>query len=200
MTTCVWSYTEWTPYEVLRVPCNASISDIRAAFKTMALCTHPDKKPHGSEPHNSQSGTAATGASSSSPSPSSSMATTAAFGAATPVTFHVVKAASEILLDPFLRAAYDAARSHALVREVGAISDTFSLRDDFDLVATSMNGEVENEGEREAAACVYQRECRCGGGYEVVVFSDVVASPSSEHRPLRCECDSCSLVVEVVVD
>lgn len=165
MEACTWSYTDWTPYEVLRVPSNASISDIRTAFKKMALCTHPDKLAATSSP--------------------------AAASARAPVTFHAVKEASEILLDPFRRSAYDAARSHALVRAVGAVSDTFSLADDFDLVAASADVDAG------AQVRVYQCECRCGGVYEVAIFAEAELSAG---RTLRCECDSCSLVVEVVVE
>lgn len=166
---CTWSYTEWTPYEVLRISSNASISDIRAAFKRMALCTHPDKLRS---------------------SPTSPTATA-------PVSFHAVKEASEILLDPFLRSAYDAARSHALVREVGAVSDTFSLAEDFERVGLSNEEAADDDGDGDLRVRVYQCECRCGGVYEVVLFKEV--SPRAA-RTMRCECDSCSLVIEVLVD
>ncbi|KPA78640.1 putative chaperone protein DNAj [Leptomonas pyrrhocoris] len=183
MAVCTWSYTAWTPYEVLRVPSNASVSDIRAAFKKMALRTHPDKQRgccQGSHEGSRSNNEAASATS----SPSSA--------AVAPVSFHAVKEASEILLDPFLRAAYDAVRSHVLVREVGAISDTLSLVDDFDLVDGS-----DETCDAAAQVHVYQCECRCGGVYEAVLFAD--AAPR-HGRPLRCECDSCSLVVEVVVE
>lgn len=166
-TTCVWSHTEWTPYEVLQVAPSASISEIRIAFRRMALHTHPDKA--------------------------------AAVSASPTISFHAVKEASEVLLDPYLRAAYDAARSHALVREVGAVSDTYSLADDFVRVEEA-DGELLAGGQ--GAVHVYRCECRCGGVYEVVLFpedSSVGAAPSYAPRTLRCECDSCSLVVEVVV-
>jgi diphthamide biosynthesis protein 4 len=176
MSTCTWSYTERTPYEVLRVPSNASISDIRTAFKRMALCTHPDK----------QHGTTNVSDMEKNATPPATVPND------TPVSFYVVKAASEILLDPYLRAAYDAARSHALVREVGAVSDTFSLADDFELVAMSDEG-------GDAQVHVYQCECRCGGVYEVVLFAEAAATVPPEGRKRRSECDSCSLVVEVLI-
>ncbi|KPI86855.1 putative chaperone protein DNAj [Leptomonas seymouri] len=176
MTAYRWSYAEWTPYEVLRVPSNASISDIRAAFKKMALRTHPDKQRGDRHDGNGSSNSANV-------TPSAT--------AVAPMTFQAVKEASEVLLDPFNRAAYDASRSHALVRAVGEISDTLSLRDDFQLV--DMPDEAPEGG---AQAHVYQCECRCGGVYEVVVFADATLHA---HRTLRCECDCCSLVVEVVV-
>ncbi|KAG5481110.1 hypothetical protein LSCM1_06791 [Leishmania martiniquensis] len=179
---CSWGHTKWTPYEVLRVPPSASISEIRAAFKRMALRTHPDKA---TVPRT----TSAT---------SGDMVTS---GPAPPAVFHVVKEASEILLDPYLRAAYDAARSHALVREVGAVSDTYSLAEDF--VRVRMAGE---EGDEQHVQ-MYQRECRCGGIYEVALFLGAAGESGSRggdasaccSHTLRCECDSCSLVVEVVV-
>lgn len=186
MTECVWSYAEWTPYEVLRVPSNASISDIRVAFKKMALYTHPDKQ-RGLRSTAPDAAAADHSSGAAVPSPVSSARAPA------PISFHAVKAASEVLLDPFLRAAYDATRSHALVREVGAISDTFSLADDFELVDSAVAGEG-------AQVRVFQCECRCGGVYEVMLFDESAATAAeSRLRTLRCECDSCSLVVEVIV-
>ncbi|CAG9572537.1 putative chaperone protein DNAj [Leishmania major strain Friedlin] len=178
---CSWRHTEWTPYEVLNVPPSAPIGDIRAAFKCMALHTHPDKA------------TVTTSARRASGSGATSCSEF-------PVSFHIVKEASEMLLDPYLRAAYDAARSQALTREVGAISDTYSLMDDF--VRVRMDGD---ESDRQRVH-VYQRECRCGGVYEVAVFPEAPAGSGEDEdvpltysaRTLRCECDSCSLVVEVV--
>ncbi|CBZ25654.1 putative chaperone protein DNAj [Leishmania mexicana MHOM/GT/2001/U1103] len=178
---CSWGHTEWTPYEVLNVPPSAPINDIRAAFKRMALHTHPDKATvTTSDKRTSDGGTTSC----------SEFA----------VSFHIVKEASEILLDPYLRAAYDAARSQALAREVGAVSDTYALMDDF--VRVMMDGD-EGDGQR---VHVYQRECRCGGVYEVALFPEAPAGSGKDEdvprtylaHTLRCECDSCSLVVEVV--
>ncbi|KAG5503722.1 hypothetical protein JIQ42_05945 [Leishmania sp. Namibia] len=180
---CSWCHMEWTPYEVLRVTSSASISEIRAAFKRMALHTHPDKAKAQATAAEAHGGAAV----------SSQLS---------PVSFHMVKEASDILLDPYMRAAYDAARSHALVREVGAVSDTYSLADDF--VRVSMDGDVGDEQH----VHVYQRECRCGGLYEVALFPEAVGengdpggTAATRYMPTRtCECDSCSLVVEVVVE
>ncbi|KAG5507679.1 hypothetical protein JKF63_06628 [Porcisia hertigi] len=184
--TCLWSHKKWTPYEVLRVPPSASISEIRAAFKRMALCTHPDKE-------KARTGTTTTTAAAAAAGLTTSCS-------ASPVSFHIVKEASDILLDPYLRAAYDAARSRALVREVGSVSDTYSLED---FVRVHIDGSKGDEHH----VHVYQCECRCGGFYEVALFPEAARNSGSDDdvpfpyvpRTLRCECDSCSLVVEVVV-
>ncbi|GET87865.1 chaperone protein DNAJ, putative [Leishmania tarentolae] len=182
VTTLSWAHTEWTPYEVLNVQPSAPISAIRAAFKRMALHTHPDKA------------TVAT-----SPATANGVESTAF--SSSHVSFHIVKEASEILLDPYMRAAYDTARSQELTREVGAVSDTYSLLADFDRVLMDAG-----ESERQCVH-VYQRECRCGGVYEVALFPEAQAGCGKEEdaqltysaHTLKCECDSCSLVVEVVV-
>ncbi|KAK7197293.1 chaperone protein DNAj [Novymonas esmeraldas] len=178
----IWGHAEWTPYEVLRVSSSASIGEIRAAFKRMALHTHPDKA------HAPSAAAVATPAGAALVNAASASASTAH------MSFHVVKEACEVLLDPYLRAAYDAARSHALVREVGAVSDTYDLAEDF--VRVTVHGDARQH------VHVYQCECRCGGVYEVALFaddSDAEAPAKCAPRMLRCECDSCSLVVEVSV-
>ncbi|XQJ26477.1 chaperone protein DNAj, putative [Leishmania guyanensis] len=180
---CLWSHTEWTPYAVLRVSPSATMEDIRTAFRRMALLTHPDKA--------KVKATTTPSANSGETAPCT----------APPVSFLVVKEASEVLLDPCLRAAYDAAHSHVLEREVGAVSDTYYLEDDFTCV---MIDGGEDDGQ---CVHVYQRECRCGGMYEVRPIPVVpTGSGGDEDVPIssstytvRCQCDSCSLVVEVVV-
>lgn len=150
----------------------------------MALRTHPDKQSA------QRSGEGAP----SHPSNSSTF------------TFHVVKAAAEMLLDPLQRRLYDQIRFQSQIRTVGAVSDTYSLAEDFTLVYhvqsspptaedTAMCGRCNCAEERkETLAEVYQMECRCGGTYEVVRFT----TSSSSSTVWRSECDCCSLVIEVV--
>lgn len=148
-----WPYTDRTPYEVLGLSSTAGIAEVRTAFKRMALETHPDKRQQQQHCTACNSNEA----------------------------FHIVKRAADILCDAVLRQRYHLQHSQAMIRSVGAFSDRYTLRYDFDLVV------------KDASLRVYQRECRCGGVYEVYVSTSGPAAAST-----MCECDCCSLVVEVV--
>lgn len=194
---------------------SASVALIRAVFRSLALQTHPDKLI-------SRANASAAGATAKSSSatlgtkcglsgidgadafdgdggnPAEVVAISTVDGLP---LFHMVKEASELLLDPYRRAAFDAAHTNAMVREVGSISDEYSLLDDFQLVSMKPLG-------ADTAMHIFQLECRCGGVYEVVVFpsfsvddqgaaQEVLYGEVGQRR--RCECESCSLVVEVVI-
>ncbi|CAD2222354.1 chaperone DnaJ protein [Angomonas deanei] len=94
-------------------------------------------------------------------------------------SFLLVKEAATLLLDPYQRSQYDQLRLQTTVRLTGEVSDSYRLGEDFDLTA------------EETGYQVYQRECRCGGLYEVIVFE------GEKRTVVRCECDCCSLTVEV---
>eukprot|EP00796_Vickermania_ingenoplastis_P001827 gene1827-1112_t len=162
-------------YARLGVVATATTSEIRRAFRHMALRFHPDKQVHKRE----------------------DAADTAV------AAFHAVKEAADVLLDYHQRMVYDAQLGLGSAREEGAISDTFDLFEDF---------ELQDEEGTGGAVEVYQRECRCGGVFEVmVVHPDSVKGTTAsaattrafmEYRGARrvrhvVECDCCSLVVEV---
>lgn len=91
--------------------------------------------------------------------------------------FNAVVTAGRTLSDPSARARYDAAMFGTLVDAVGRVSDRFG----FDEFAAA------DADRPQVWAC----ECRCGGVYEVV---GAVAPGETRHA----ECDTCSLLVEVV--
>ncbi|RNF04531.1 chaperone DnaJ protein [Trypanosoma conorhini] len=158
-----------SPYEVLGVPTSASVADIRAAFKRLALCTHPDKQICGR-------------------SDGEELAV-----AHTIQPFHAVKEASELLLDPLRRARYDHGQEQALVRSIGAVSDRYDLSE-FILVEEKCVGDVTVHDNRVLRMRVYTLECRCGGAFEVFVTECEAAAGGVDKF---CECDCCSLVIAV---
>lgn len=176
----LWPHTDVTPYEVLGVSTDATVGEVRRRFKQMALQTHPDKvhvSPQSNSHHASSGG-----------------AEPAAVGAAT-YSFLLVRAAAEVLLDPHQRALYDQQRSQAMIRGCGACSDSYTLSEDFE--AVPLTGEVSDEP---TGVELFQRECRCGGVYEVVLFAHDRSHTEASGRTVHCECDCCSLVVEVAID
>ncbi|RNF05329.1 chaperone DnaJ protein [Trypanosoma rangeli] len=161
--------TAISPYDVLGVPFSASVADIRAAFKRLALCTHPDKRIY-SEPNGEV------------------LAVTQ-----TNQPFHVVKEASELLLDPLRRAQYDHGREQAYVRSVGAVSDRYDLSE-FVLVEEKCVCDSTGQDNGVIRMRVYTLECRCGGVFEVFITEREVEA-RGVHK--FCECDCCSLVIAV---
>jgi hypothetical protein len=149
-------------YRVLRVRSDATQTAIRAAFKQMALLTHPDK---------TKFLTSAT-----------SLGTSGDHDDKLP-SFVEVREAAGILLDPLQRAAFDGQRVNQLVRSEGRISSTL---EDGDI------SEVVWDDETLTLWAVV--ECRCGGEYRVLLSQD---APGGGRYV--CECESCSLVVELIV-
>lgn len=213
-----WPYTGCTPYDILGVPHEASVAELRRAFRQMALCTHPDK--HAQLTFSSH-GTSNT--------------------SSTVPPFHLVMEAGRVLLDPMERVRYDRGLYQASIRDVGAVSEVCNLADDF---MVQVQSDVSSCDASATSWCVYTRECRCGGTYELIMFSndddfdhddhaqktqschhgtvdgvssgDAVSntqlalisiagrsSPCHDIHTKRrasrrlCECDCCSLVVEV---
>ncbi|CUG91826.1 DNA-J chaperone, putative [Bodo saltans] len=148
-------------YRILRVDATATQKEIREAFKTMALLTHPDKK------HDVPS-----------PSPSSSRNQSEV----SLPTFVDVREAAGVLLDPLQRALFDGQRVHQLVRTEGRISSSLDDQDISDITF--------DEDSSTFWAVV---ECRCGGEYRVLL------SHAPKGGRYVCECESCSLVVELTV-
>ena len=95
--------------------------------------------------------------------------------------FHVILDAAKTLLDPFLRAQLDADLHKVQLRSIGQASDVVPLND----------FHVEKVGN---TVRLFQLDCRCGGTY--VLF--VGESDRHQSTKLFTECDSCSLVIEVV--
>lgn len=104
-----------TFYDVLGVAPDASTSDVRRAFKALALALHPDKL----------------GSRAQHPQASSSDA------------FVRVRAAYAVLSDPVQRAHYDATTlARAVRRSVGAVSDRRALSE-FNIAEDGADGDVE---------------------------------------------------------
>ncbi|KEG08072.1 putative chaperone DNAJ protein [Trypanosoma grayi] len=158
-----------SPYEVLGVPCSASAADIRAAFKHLALRTHPDRNIDYFREEEDVSAAHVTH------------------------PFYVVKDASELLLDPLRRAEYDQIQQQAYVRSVGAVSDTYNI-DDFDLVEERVVDLPESKNTGVVTMLTYQMECRCGGIFELFVTKEVGETREIDNL---CKCDCCSLVILV---
>lgn len=144
-------------YSILGVNADATQSEIRSAFKTMALRTHPDKLV--------------------SRSPSTSAETT---NAPQPVSFVDVRRAAGVLLDPLQRAIFDGLRVHRIVRTDGRISSTLCDADVDHVVY-----------DRDTDTYWAIVECRCGGEYRVLLTS------APRGGRYVCECETCSLVVEL---
>ncbi|KAG8345236.1 DnaJ domain [Trypanosoma vivax] len=100
--------------------------------------------------------------------------------------FYLVKEAADQLLDPLRRAEYDSGGHLLSARSAGVVSDSYNLSE-FELVDKKLLpvGVV---------VLVYRMECRCGGVFEVFLTRSEGAE-ANYHQ--LCECDSCSLVVEV---
>jgi curved DNA-binding protein CbpA len=92
--------------------------------------------------------------------------------------FRLVQEAAKVLNDPILRARADAALLGHLVQSCGRVSDRYAWSD-FD----------RRDGDDESVVM----ECRCGGEYVIIS-----ASPPPPGETFHAECDSCSLLVEVV--
>ncbi|CCW64918.1 unnamed protein product [Phytomonas sp. EM1] len=187
--TSLWSYDNCTPYDVLGVSPSAGVSEIRQSFRKMALRTHPDKS-MGQWDHSMTNNQGL----------HDQAGTVASFG----IPFYLVKEAVEVLLDPFLRHQYDQLHCQTMLRSVGASSETCSLSENFVLVS-SLEGSSFGGG----WADIYQRECRCGGTYEITQLRSGSAQTAEMLQATRsnlrrkttyCECDTCSLVVEVILD
>ncbi|CCW69581.1 unnamed protein product [Phytomonas sp. Hart1] len=187
--TNLWPYDSCTPYDILGVSPSADVAEIRQSFKKMALQTHPDKRVL------RWSNAMADGQ-----SPKVQANTIASSG----IPFYLVREAVEILLDPFLRHQYDQLQCQTMLRSVGASSETCSLSGDFVFVS-SLGGFSFGGG----WADIYQRECRCGGTYEITRLRSESARAGKEiqsngrnfaRQTTYCECDTCSLVVEIVLD
>ncbi|EKF31170.1 chaperone DNAJ protein, putative [Trypanosoma cruzi marinkellei] len=158
-----------SPYDVLGVSTSSSVAEIRAAFKRLALCTHPDKRKNGSTNEEELGATLAM------------------------YPFHVVKEASELLLDPLRRAQYDHGREQAYVRSVGAVSDTHDLSEFF-LAEEKVVYDTTMQIGGFLRMRVYKLECRCGGVFELFI-TEREAETQGVNK--RCECDCCSLVILV---
>lgn len=178
-------------YEVLGVPVDASTSAIRKAFHKLALRLHPDKLV-GSEAEG--------------------------VGTENSASFLLIKDAADRLLDSYQRSLYDAHLGLSLVRDVGAVSDTFDLWEDFTLSlpneADAKNAEhVSNPS---GSLSIYYMECRCGGMYEVISLEGARENRTAvenvephtqtistfEYNGKKrvrhvVECDCCSLVIAV---
>ncbi|KAH9589426.1 DnaJ domain [Trypanosoma melophagium] len=156
-------------YDILEVPCSASIAEIRAAFKRLALLTHPDKIHHISQVEDN------------------------AILLRQSHPFHVIKEASEILLDPLRRAQYDHGQQRSYLRSAGVVSDTYDLSE-FNLKDERIFCNTNDNESNVVVIRVYALECRCGGSFEVFVTHQ-----DSEIQEIEklCECDCCSLVISV---
>lgn len=177
--TVLWPHSTFSPYDVLGVGADASVGEVRRRFRALALQTHPDKVRWGPQTEGAPNDG---GAAAVSPHPFS---------------FQEVREAAEILLDPQRRTLFDQQSTQAMIRSFGACSDSYVLWEDFEEVA--LRGEYDDRDETadsvvggEGAVRLFQRECRCGGVYEVALFTDCPA-----RKSVTCECDCCSLVVEV---
>ncbi|RNC58373.1 chaperone DnaJ protein, partial [Trypanosoma cruzi] len=169
----IWTFKKMenaiSPYDVLGVSSSSSVAEIRAAFKRLALCTHPDKRKNGST-NEEELGAMLEG-----------------------YPFHVVKEASELLLDPLRRAQYDHGREQAYVRSVGAVSDTHELSEFF-LAEEKVVYDTTMKDGGVLRMRVYKLECRCGGVFELFITEREVGTQGVNKR---CECDCCSLVILV---
>ncbi|ORC92744.1 chaperone DnaJ protein [Trypanosoma theileri] len=161
--------TPLSPYDILEVPSSASIAEIRAAFKRLALLTHPDKIHNVNQLGDNM------------------------ILLREPQPFHVIKEASEILMDPLRRAQYDHGQQQSYVRSVGVVSDTYDLSE-FDLKDERILCRSDEKENNVVIIRVYALECRCGGSFEL--FLTQQESEMQEIEKL-CECDCCSLVISV---
>jgi curved DNA-binding protein CbpA len=97
--------------------------------------------------------------------------------------FVAVREAAEVLMDPCRRGAYDSLRLRHRSRAIGRVSSTFTA------------DEVVWAPDEHVAGVVWgTMDCRCGGQYRFLRQGDAAAVT---HRRVHCECDSCSLLVEV---
>ncbi|CBH16410.1 chaperone protein DNAj, putative [Trypanosoma brucei gambiense DAL972] len=156
-----------SPYKILGIPQSASVADIRAAFRRLALTTHPDKQ--GS---NTSGGEAQMMLYSSHP-------------------FYVIKEASDILLDPVRRAEYDEGQQRMYARSIGVVSDVHDISD-FRLVEERKALCSEDRVCGDVTIQVYEMECRCGGAFEIFLVKGEEGNVDK-----LCGCDSCSLIVSV---
>ena len=147
-------------YDVLGIATDASVADVRNAYKKLALQLHPDKVESNCKSQTTQA-------------------------------FLLVSEAYRTLVDPFSRHQYDTVvLPQSIVKqrwEVGRISGTASLRDDF---------ERSSESGADSSVCEFTMECRCGGSYVVMVN---LGSVPTEGIVSHAECDTCSLVIAVEV-
>ena len=91
-----------SPYEALDLTPDATVADVRAAFRRVALANHPDKLPPGT--------------------PADAVAACAA-------RLDAAVLAARLLSDPLRRAAFDARAVQLEVRSDGRVSDTVAFAD-----------------------------------------------------------------------
>jgi len=91
-----------SPYEALDLTPDATVADVRAAFRRVALANHPDKLPPGT--------------------PADAVAACAA-------RLDAAVLAARLLSDPLRRAAFDARAVQLEVRTEGRVSDTVAFAD-----------------------------------------------------------------------
>lgn len=174
-------------YELLQVPVDANMSDIRRAYRRRALESHPDK---------SQSRRGADEETQTSAIPS-------------PIPFVVVSAAANLLLDPMRRRQYDQLLFLNKLSVAGRISNSDEVEFGFE----AQGGEfvVISDDEAEGNQSLDEPEdfkwcgleCRCGGWYRVAIpisvwdHKDTQGGAHLAPRTVHVECESCSLVIAV---
>lgn len=212
-------------YDLLKVPHDATMVDIRRAYRRRALESHPDKQ----QQQKGGRAEAEEDEGASNTAPSSSLA-------AVPPPFIVLASAATLLLDPIRRKQYDNLLFLNKLSSIGRVSNADEVV--FGLVGDSADGEFEviaddddDEGEDADAASKNSSstfrwcglECRCGGWYRVAIPSVFFAPSSSSgedekpklifsssssslpsdlpftptFRTVHVECESCSLLISV---
>jgi len=175
-----------TFYDILGIPTSAEPAAIRSAFKRSLLQFHPDKIPLLEKQENNGIPF----------SQEQKDAMTAKFQAC-------VKAAN-CLLDPQSKARYDAiALGKQMIDITGRVSETCSLKEEFELASENEDDEEKEEDSKENGGMLYLRECRCGGYYSVIwnkQQEEVQNQNQKSTSKKYATCDSCSLVIEVECD
>ena len=176
-----------TFYDILDIATNAEPAAIRSAFKKAVLKFHPDKISLLEKQQNNGI-------------PFSQEQKDAMIA-----KFQLCVKAANCLLDPQSKAKYDAfALGKQMIDIAGRVSETCSLKEDFDEAVTGDEEDESNNNDEQDAKnlseLLYLRECRCGGYYSVIWNRNNNCNSSKNLEKKYATCDSCSLVIEVECD
>ena len=191
-------------YEILQIKQSATIPEIKAAHRTLALIFHPDKccnnnniiLPRNYNEHNNLS----------------LDETNVNNGIVIPPTFYMIQEAYETLIDPIKRREYDVSLENLKEQQkFYAHKENKSSHNDTNtsttpiiklsemtiekccVVLENANGEEEDIMEEED---VYTYMCQCGDSFDVFK-KDIITKNDAN---IWCECYSCSLCISIHVD